>query len=133
MTFLDLSISDSVYVADPFNPSHRYVNSGVYALVESLPESLYVIPQDDDDDGDNYLAHQCTRLVYKSGVSIDVETNQPSLYLVEVSTMFVEPCVAVPYNPNQPDGNEYLVLEQRSRWDDVLYDWMGELLDPKNN
>ena len=126
--FLELQIDASSPIVDPADDQRQFTNGGIYALVQAPPQSLYECPQDGED-GENYLAHQCTRLIYKSGLSTDSQTPpQPVLYLVEVSTMFVEPCVAVPYDLENPDGSEYLFLEPQSQWQKILYNWMGELL-----
>jgi len=128
MTFLELVVPPGNQLHDPLVDGATYSESGIYALVHALPEALNQDPQDARADGDNYLSHQCSRLVYKSGICVNPDKGTPELYLVHVASMFKGVCVAVPFDPTNTDGTEFLLLQPRHKWKDVLYNWSGELL-----
>jgi len=133
VAFLELTIPPGIALKDPLVDDTAYSESGIYALVHALPESLNVDPQDAEEDGTNYLSHKHSRLVYKSGLCVNEVSGTPELYLVHADTMFKGDCVAVPYDPFDTDGTEFLILQAKHQWMEVLYNWSGELLAQNNN
>jgi len=43
--------------------------------------------------------------------------------------MFLGPAVAVPYAIDDVNGSEWLFVEPRDRWKDILWDWMNVLVE----
>jgi len=132
VSFLELNIPPGTVLHDPLVDESAYSEPGIYALVHALPESLNEDPQDSDADGDNYLSHKYSRLVYKSGICVNETSGHPELYLVHAESMFKGVCVAVPYDPFEADGHEFLILQPKHQWMEVLYQWSGELLAQNN-
>ena len=58
-------------ITDHLVEGSSFDQSGAYAIVHAVPQSLYEEPDtahdDSAEDGSSYLAHQSSRLVYKSG------------------------------------------------------------------
>jgi hypothetical protein len=132
VTFIEIVLKEGETVTDPLVTGTSYGNSGVYALVHAVPQSLYERPEAGNgsimEDGSTFLAHQSTRIVHKSGLATNTE-ERPDLFLVHVDSMFRRPAVAVPYDIEDPNGSEWLFVEPRERWHKIFLEWMKELLD----
>jgi hypothetical protein len=107
ITFVHIQLKEGECLTDPVLDNSSFYLSGVYALVHAIPESLYETPVPElggfTEDGGTYLAHQCTRLIYKSGLATE-RSGRAAIYLVHVETMFCGPLVAVPYDLNDVMG-----------------------------
>jgi hypothetical protein len=132
VTFIKINFKGGQCATDPLVEGSSYGLSGVYAIVHAVPQSLYEQPETGTDnsaeDGSSFLAHQSTRLIYKSGLATN-SGDRPDLFLVHVDTMFRGPAVAVPYDIEDANGSEWLFVEPRERWHGIFWEWMNELLD----
>ncbi len=122
--FVDVTLKEGAKMSDPMLDNMTFEHSGIYALVQALPHSLYEHTEEHDGP---VRAHLSTRLVYKSGFAMQsARSSRPQLYLVHVESMFGGPIAAVPYDLQQPDGTEWLFVEPRAKWNDILQNWMKD-------
>jgi hypothetical protein len=108
-------------ITDHLVEGSSFDQSGAYAIVHAVPRSLYEEPDtahdDSAEDGSSYLAHQSSRLVYKSGFATS-SVGVPDLFLVHVDNMFLGPAVAVPCDIDDVNRSEQ----------EIFRDWMNELV-----
>ena len=98
---------------------------GLYCVIASLPESLYVTPTAIDDD--NYRAHQATSIIYYSKLETQPTRRlkkKLQLRIVPVnSETFHSPCIAIPYDIDELEEEvEWLFVEPRHEWNEYIYE-----------
>ena len=122
--FVDITLKEGATICDPQLDNMIFEHSSMYALVQALPHSLYEHTEEQEGP---VRAHLSTRLVYKSGFAMQsARSHRPQLYLVHVESMFEGPIAAVPYDLQDPDGTEWLFVEPREKWNEILQNWMKD-------
>jgi hypothetical protein len=131
-----------VEVKTVLNASTHINHPGLYAVIASVTESLYSTPSDSSI-GDNFRAHQATRLLYYSKVIPGKEYTatphlpkcvMPLLYIVRVNeNSFLGPVIAVPYNIDEClSDNEWLFIEPTCNWASIYDLCMNDLMQTNN-
>lgn len=116
-----------------------YDGYGLYAVVASVPDSLYTTSKSADDGMEiNQRCHQATQLVYRSQLEVDPTFSCPSsspvmmpkLYVVKVdSDKFLDPIIAIPYFwKDKLNEIDWMFVEPRCNWDFLFDQCAKELL-----
>lgn len=106
--------------------------AGYFAIVESLVESLYQSPTTKhvsytgaDKELSNYLAHPVCGIIYWSMTETLSGTigGVPKLRVVPIRA-FSKTCVAIPYNIENVDSGEWLIIAPFEDWSESFLDEM---------
>jgi hypothetical protein len=120
---------DSTFTA----PDYFFIDAaGTYAIIESLIESIYAVPPTKCTQFNHlpdYLAHPYCNIVYWSEIeredisNLSNIDNAAKLYVVPTNYILGSQIV-VPYNLDNPDGPEKLIVEPMHKWMNALIDEM---------
>ena len=120
---------DSTFTA----PDYFFIDAaGTYAIIESLIESIYAVPPTKCTRFNHlpdYLAHPYCNIVLWSEIERDDISNPSNidnaakLYVVPTNYI-VGSQIVVPYDLDNPDGPEKLIVEPMNKWMNALIDEM---------
>ena len=120
---------DSTFTA----PDYFFIHAaGTYAVIKSLIESIYAVPPLKCKQFNNlpdYLAHPYCNIVFWSEMEQEDDSNLTSignaakLYVVPTNYI-VGSQIVVPYNLDNPDGPEKLIVVPTNTWMNAFIDEM---------
>ena len=119
-------------------PEYFFIDgAGTYAVIESLIESIYAVPPTKCMQYLNlrdYFAHPYCNIVYWS--SIEQEHNSNCASINNAAKLYVVPTnriiatqIVIPYDLDNPDGPEQLIIAPMNTWMDAFIDEMKFRID----
>ena len=129
---------------DKVSPNEYFPIEGVgtYLVVESLIESIYADPPTKCPGLSNYLAHDVCSIVYwskfeleDSAVSADSEIPVSQVLMLRIvpTDVIHDPTVVIPYDLDQPNGIEWLIVSPKTIWMEHLVNEMESRINNNKN